>query len=249
MRKPLHAIFFDLDDTLCATSDFTKEARQNAIQAMIDVGLHIPKEVLLAELGEVISEFTSNYPQHFDKLLLRIPSQSYEGINPAILVASAVKAYHYAKYHSFQPYPDVIPFLQNLIDTSPILLGIITDGLAIKQAEKLLLLKIYPYFASHAIFISEQIGISKVNPKVYQQVCRKMQIHPQHAIFIGDHPERDIDSANRAGWISVRIQRNGKYNDWVGKTQPTHTVKNLHELWEILQQEYELTSLAECNVF
>lgn len=249
MKQPLHAIFFDLDDTLCATSTFTKEARKNAVQAMIDIGLRMPHDILLTELMEVITEFGSNYSQHFDKLLLRIPSQAYEGINPAILVATAINAYHSTKYKSFAVYPDVIPFLQNLIDTSPILLGIITDGLATKQAEKLLLLKIYAYFARNAIFISDQIGISKVNPKIYQYVSRKIQIQPQYTMFIGDHPERDIDSANQAGWISVRIQRDGKYNHLAGKTQATHTIKNLEELWNILQQNYEFIALAQCKSF
>ena len=40
------------------------------------------------ELTEVIQEFTSNHPAHFDKFLSRIPKHYYENVNPAILVAA-----------------------------------------------------------------------------------------------------------------------------------------------------------------
>ncbi len=239
-KKILHAIFFDIDDTICATSEFTKEARYNALRAMIAAGLQMPIEDLFAELIEVISEFSSNYAQHFDKLILRLPPTAYTGINPAILIAAAVVAYHNTKYLLLKPYPDVLPFLESIAPVQ-IVKGIISDGLAIKQAEKILRLKIYPYLTPKAIFISEQVGISKINPKIYTRVCQTLHLTPQHTMFIGDHPQRDIDSANHIGLISVRIRRNGKYQELQGQSQATYEINNLDELRIILQENYQLT--------
>ncbi|NUM34227.1 MAG: HAD-IA family hydrolase [Candidatus Brocadiae bacterium] len=241
----IQAIFFDLDDTLCATSDFSTQARFDALKAMINIGLKMDIEVLNTELKELIEEFTSNYPHHFDKLLLRIPESSYRGINKAVLVAAAVAAYHDAKHNYLKPYPDVLHFLQYIANI-PILKGVITDGLEIKQAEKLIRLGIYPYFHPQAIFISDQIGFSKINSKTYIHICSSLGLSPHRTMYVGDHPMKDIDSANKAGLISVRIRREGKYKTLEGKTKACHEIQNLQELLQILEERYLGKEKNEC---
>lgn len=235
----IQAIFFDLDDTLCATSEFTAQARFDAVKAMVKMGLKMEPSELFSELLDVIDEFSSNYSQHFDKLLLRLPPQKQEGLNKAMLVAAAVIAYHDAKQMYLKPYSDVLLFLQDLAPF-PILKGIITDGLAVKQAEKLIRLGLVEYFDSRAIFISEQIGFSKLNTKIYLHVCQSLHLCAEKTMYVGDHPQRDIDAANKAGLITVRIRREGKYKNLEGKTPARHEIQNLAELRPILETTYGL---------
>ena len=82
----LSAILFDVDDTLFSTTQFAALARQRAVEAMVRQGLRMPVSEVRRELNEVIAEFTSNYSQHFDKLLLRLPPNSYAGVNRALIV-------------------------------------------------------------------------------------------------------------------------------------------------------------------
>ena len=110
----LKAVFFDIDDTLFSTTTFADLARREAVEAMRRHGLRLPADHLLRELSEVISEFSSNHEHHFDKLILRLPRRSFDGVNPAILVAAGVHAYHDAKVHQLRPYPDVPPVLERL---------------------------------------------------------------------------------------------------------------------------------------
>src|SRR5262249_14986895 len=104
----LDAIFFDIDDTLYSTSEFAKLARLNSIHAMIQHGLRMTAVDAFRELQEVIREFGSNYGDHYQKLLLRLPPESYAGLNPAILIAAGVGAYHKTKFESLRPYDDVM---------------------------------------------------------------------------------------------------------------------------------------------
>ena len=92
MRSRLRAIFFDIDDTLYSTYEFSEMARDAALEAMIKLGVRMSKERLRDELEEIVEEFSSNYEHHFDKLLLRIPRRYFKGLNHAVLVASAVGA-------------------------------------------------------------------------------------------------------------------------------------------------------------
>ena len=52
-----------------------------------------------------------------------------------------------------------------------LVLGVVTSGLTVKQAEKLLRLGVYPFLTPTAIYISEQIGINKPNVKLYRRAC------------------------------------------------------------------------------
>lgn len=236
----LKAIFFDIDDTLYSTSLFAAHARKNSVNAMIKAGLKLPHEAVLKELDEVITEFSSNYEHHFDKLLLRVPKRCYEGVNPALIVAAGVIAYHETKSREIKPFPDVVPVLKRLTRTD-LIRGIISAGLEIKQAEKLIRLKIYQFLTPTAIFLSDQIGISKPNPKLYQRACTELNISPSEAMYVGDNPPQDIDPPNKIGMITVLIQRTGnKYVMARGKTKPRYLIRNLNELQVILRKRYGL---------
>ncbi|MCA8963219.1 MAG: HAD-IA family hydrolase, partial [Planctomycetes bacterium] len=153
---------------------------------MIKAGLRMEENDLLQELDEVVREFSSNYEFHYDKLLRRIDPALYAGVNPAILIAAGVIHYHQTKFKQLRVFPDVLRVLRQL-SKSKVLLGIITAGLTIKQAEKILRLRIYQYLDPKAIFISDQIGISKPNVKLYQRACESVGVRPEEAMYVGDN--------------------------------------------------------------
>jgi len=218
--KKLKAIFFDIDDTLYSTSEFSVLARRKSVHAMIRAGLRIEEEEALRELQEIVVEFSSNYEHHFDKLLLRIPSHTYAGLNKAALVAAGVVAYHDTKFD--------------------LILGVITVGPEIKQAEKLIRLKVLDYLHPGAIFISDQIGVSKPNVKLYMRACQELDVLPSESMYIGDNPLNDIDPPNRLGMITVHNKRSGKHTHVKGKTRPNHEIGSFWDLLDIVEKSYDV---------
>lgn len=237
-QRQLKAIFFDVDDTLYSTTEFARNARLAAIQNMIRFGLRMQKDDCLRELEEVVKEFSSNYEQHFDKLLLRIPDHYYQGTNPAILIAAAVAGYHETKIRDLSAHEDVVEVLKLIKRYSSLRLGIITNGVTIKQAEKVVRLDIYQYLDSGAIFISDQMGMNKPNIKLFLRACRAVAVRPPEAMYVGDHPRLDIDPANRTGMISVHSRRGGKHIDEVGDSKPDHIIHNFWDLLDIIEEHY-----------
>ncbi len=235
----LKAIFFDIDDTLFSTSVFAEAARRNSVAAMIRAGLRMEAKECFQELSEIIEELGTNYEHHYDKLLGRIPKENYAGVNPAVIVAAGVVAYHETKFKDLKPYPDVVTAF-NILSHTGITLGIITAGLQIKQAEKLIRLKLLDYLNPMAIFITDQLGIGKQNIKLYQYACKSLNLSPENCMYVGDNPIYDVDVPNRLGMISVLNRRSGKYLDVDGKTQPQYTIHDMWGLLEILRQDYRL---------
>ena len=235
----LSAILFDIDDTLVPTTAFARRARTNAVRAMISAGLDLPEEHVLRELDEVLHEFSSNYEHHFDKLLMRLRPKSLERVNPALVVAAGVAAYHDTKFLELAPFDDVYPLLRDL-KRAGVRLGIVTHGWTVKQAEKLVRLGLVPYLDPKAVFISDQIGISKPNPKLYQLALSDMGLSPAEVMYIGDSPEHDIAPPKSIGMVATWARRASRHKDEQPKVQPDHVVDDFDQLRPILRRDYGL---------
>ncbi|MDF1666827.1 MAG: HAD-IA family hydrolase, partial [Planctomycetota bacterium] len=233
MKTKLEAIFFDLDDTLFSTSLFAERARRASVAAMVKTGLRMEPEDLLIELEEVVAEFSSNYDHHFDQLLRRVPKRFYKGVNPTFIISAGIIAYHETKTQELQPFPDALEFLKALTNTT-LTRGIITSGLSIKQAEKILRLGIYELLTHNALFISEQIGINKPNVKLYKRACSDLNLKPSQCIYIGDRAPRDIDPPKSIGMTAIHMVRGGKHAGAKGNLEPDYTVNDYYQFAEIL---------------
>ncbi|MCA8937270.1 MAG: TIGR02253 family HAD-type hydrolase [Planctomycetes bacterium] len=237
MAETLRAIFFDIDDTLYSTSEFAALARRNAIENMRAHGFRMATEDALRELLEIVVEFSSNYEHHFDKLLRRVPKHYWEGINPTILIAAAVVGYHETKFRELRAYEDAIDVLQLLRDKTDLKLGVISSGLAVKQAEKLVRLGVVGLFEPEGIFISDEIGISKPNPKLYLRACAAFGVRPSEAIYVGDRPKMDVDPCNRIGMITVLNKRTQREYE-PAETKPDFEIHNFFDLLDILKDRF-----------
>lgn len=240
-RRTLRAVLFDVDDTLYSTTEFARRARENSLRAMITAGLGLPYEEVAAELDEVVNEFPSNFESHFDSLLLRLPAGACGQVNPAVVVAAGVVAYHETKWREFSASADAREVLRGLAGKAGLLLGAVTAGVPVKQAEKLIRLGVLEHMAARAVFFPEQMGYSKHNPKLYVQICRVLDLRPEQCMFVGDHPARDVDSPNRAGMITVLYRGSGgKYAAEDGETQPDYTIQNFWDLSEIIERDFDV---------
>ena len=198
----IKAIFFDIDDTLYDSTKLTTMARQNSIRAMIDSGLaERDEEKLYSRLSEIIKKHGSNYPKHYDRLL----DELGHGPDPKIIAAGVV-AYEHTKDGYLRPFPGVIPTLLKLKEKY--LLGVISNGLAIKQWEKLIGLGIHHIF--DVVATSEEIGHEKPKPEIFLFAVEKLDTSPEECMMVGDRLDTDIHGGNLSGMKTVHLKK-GKY--------------------------------------
>jgi putative hydrolase of the HAD superfamily len=233
----LRAVLFDIDDTLYSTTAFARTARKNAVRGMVAAGLRMDEEEVYRELEEVIREFSSNYEHHYDKLIMRLPREAHAGINPALIVASGVVGYHDTKFGGLYPFPDVVPLLESLRKAG-MRVGVVTHGWTLKQAEKLVRLKLRDLIDSDAVFISDQVGIAKPNPKLWTQALRSMKLAPEEAMHVGDSLAHDIAPPQSLGLPTVWARRAAKPGQEVGEITPDHVVDDFKELAGVLRESY-----------
>ncbi len=229
----LRAVFFDIDDTLYSSTDFAWRARERAVEAMQSRGLRADKDHVLAELGAVVNEFGSNDGDHYGRLLKRLPPEALADTNPALLVTAGVMAYHETKWRELRLREEGRFLLEDLASTS-LRLGIITAGITSKQMEKVLRLGLDQWMDPALILITDQVGVDKSNPLLYEMAAAKAGVEPSQALHVGDHPLNDIDSAKRAGFRAVLHQGSGRYAALEGLLEADARIRNLDELRGIL---------------
>jgi putative hydrolase of the HAD superfamily len=234
-------VAFDLDDTLFNGTLLVEKARRAAVSMMIEYGLPVAEDVAIKILDEIVNEFGSNSESHLDLLMTRMQldpkiklTLSY---NPNKYVCAGIMGYHREKVKHFKPFRDVENTLEKLRKMG-IKTAIITDGTPKKQYEKILRLKLENFFDT--IVISDEVGIRKPNPELFQQFLEQHQCAPKEVIYIGDRLDKDIAPAQAVGIISCLIHRGTKYDPYITKKtseiKPDYHLRNLYELFKIIEQ-------------
>ncbi|MBD3186093.1 TIGR02253 family HAD-type hydrolase [Candidatus Bathyarchaeota archaeon] len=221
----IHAILFDLDDTLFDATSLAEKARRAAIESMIEKGLEgITAEKGYEILNEVVREYGSNYSRHFDMFLKRLQHYSLK------LVSVAIITYHRVKVQDIRLYPDVFRFLQNLRHMTSCELGLITDGLPIKQYEKVIRLGLDTFF--ERVVISDEIGIRKPNPELFTHSLSLLDIEPGKALYVGDNYANDMIPAKSVGMKTCFVHRGGKHDIEIDSNAVDFEIHDFSELWK-----------------
>ncbi len=80
-------------------------------------------------------------------------------------------------------------------------LGIVTNGSVARQRRKIEALGLEPWFDT--IVISEAEGVRKPDAEIFRRALARCAVDVRAALFVGDHPEADIEGARNAGLMAV----------------------------------------------
>ena len=95
-------------------------------------------------------------------------------------------------------------------------LEIITNGIARVQRERFASTDTIKYF-DH-IFISEEIGWAKPDPRFFERVLESLSASPEECLVIGDSDSSDMKGAINSGIDSVFISFAGKRSELVDRS-------------------------------
>ena len=201
----IKAVFFDIDDTLYDTSGFAKLARKAALNAMIDAGLPLSNDDAYILLREIITEKGSNYDKHLNVLTKRVFGEE----NP-LLIAIGMITYHNVKFALLRLFPDTMSTLIHL-KARGYRLGVISNGLTIKQHEKLVRLGLHHFFDS--VVTSQEAGVEKPDIAIFELAMDRMGCKAENSVMIGNSFSDDIKGAINAGMSAVYLTQELKESE------------------------------------
>lgn len=231
----IKAVLFDLDNTLVDFLKVKTMAIENAVSAMIDAGLKVPKNRILKTLDRIYREKGIEYQHIFDDLLEELEGK----INPKIL-ASGIVAYRRVKIAHIDPYPGVVPALIEL-KRRGYRIGIISDAPRLQVWTRLCEMRLQHLFDPVICF--EDSGEKKPSSLPFKAAVGKLRLKPDEILMVGDMIERDILGAQKLGIKTVLAKYGAGASKGVGLLprkvprgiMPNYTIKSFDEILKILK--------------
>lgn len=236
-----NCIMMDIDNTLL---DFDAAEHKALLETLQQFSLPCD-EAAVSRYHEINSSLWGELNKgkiRRDKLVVERFDRFVKEIGAAAKATELNRAYteHLATH------ADVIPgaeeALQELAEVATMIA--VSNGTESVERGRLKLSGFEKYFDD--IFISEAVGVSKPNPKIFQMAMRKLGIeHSDKVLVVGDSLSADIQGGVNAGLDTCWVNMNGLENE-SGLT-PTYEVKALCELYPIVMEEDELQNVGLRN--
>lgn len=229
MTKTYEILLFDLDNTLF---DFEVSEQKALFKTAVHYGYKEHPEVFInayhdvnkplwqaLERGEITSAFIKH--ERFKRLIAQLGIS----VEPEEMSAFYV--------HTLGEGIDVLPHARELCGylKSKYKMAAVTNGLKAVQEKRLRLSEMDVYF--DAVIISEEAGVSKPDPEIFEHALKKMGHEDKTTVLmIGDNLKADILGAKRAGidgcWVNLKgePEPDEKYYHW--------EIRHLSQLFEIL---------------
>jgi putative hydrolase of the HAD superfamily len=229
--RHIQAVIFDLDNTL---TDFMK-AKENsitaAVDAMIDVGLPLPREDAIAGIFAVYKDKGIEHQKVFNIFL----EQTMGTIDHRILAAGVV-AYRRGREGSLVPYPHAKLVLNRLLKEG-YKLAVVSDAPGFEAWMRLTALGLQHTF--DLVLTFDETGSHKPDPKGFLMALEKLGVAPEQAVVIGDWKERDILGGRNAGIHTVYARYGDQYSQYADKvvgepTVPDFVADDLLQMLDVL---------------
>ncbi|EGR2721710.1 HAD-IA family hydrolase [Vibrio parahaemolyticus] len=236
----LKAIFFDMDETLCGTSQADKTAGQKFAAWIQQTYPQVsdPQAFLQRYLQGVYKKLNAEFPQ----LVALLPDENAFrcGLIQTILAENGIhidaeqaqQAQHYfdsARMGAFTFFPGVKEMLTDL--RKHYKLVVITNGPIFSQHPKLKATQMDEW-VDHIIVGGEEPE-EKPAASIFQKALNLVDIKPEEALHIGDSLAADIAGANNMGILSVWVNATGASNPT--EITPNFEIRETVELKEILK--------------
>lgn len=189
----IKAILFDLDGTLLNRDESLKLFADRQYDRLFHFIGHISKD-----------DYTTRFI-HLDSRGYvwkdKVYSQLVEEFRIAKITSEELLQDYLENFkYCCVPFDNLLLMLEGLKERS-MLIGMITNGYGQFQMDNIKALGIESYF--QAILVSEWEGIKKPDSQIFLRATEKLGVLPSECLFIGDHPENDVQSAKNVGMMGI----------------------------------------------
>lgn len=200
----IKSVFFDLDDTLHDHQKPFRDAITHSFPEMFDDRTIM---AIYKKFRECSDDLWTAYVTNelaLDEMRIQRISQTMKFFN-MILTREQAETFQsiYENCLSHLELFSMVIELLGALQENGLQVGIITNGPAEHQRNKIKALGLTNYIPVDYIFISGELGIAKPDPKIFQLAAEKTGHSPSELLYVGDSWDNDVVGANRAGWHAV----------------------------------------------
>jgi 5'-nucleotidase len=222
----LKAVLFDIDDTLFDRelsqvlsldyfiekypAIFSKTDRTILWQAWVESGR-------LTDVDLVAGRFDRGARSRYFLKLLNLPGE----------IADELTRLYLEYYPTLNvPMEGALPLIHQLLRS--VKAGVISNSLPDVQYGKLRTLGLTDLLS--CIVLSEEFGIRKPDPRIFQHAAELLKVQTSECLFVGDSFSADIVGAKAAGMLACWLKHGDSSLPGNSQCQPDFTINSLTEL-------------------
>ncbi|TGD78964.1 HAD family hydrolase [Hymenobacter wooponensis] len=206
--SPVTTILFDLDDTLFDHANTARAALATSTAGLPEfAGTDL--EVLYQQYSEILEEMhprvlAGEYTYEEARRLRFQRLLAPYGVASTDMALADFTQRHYGHYQRLRhPLAGALPLLEALKPHYKI--GIVTNNRLAEQQEKLQYLGMTPLV--DALITSEEIGVPKPNPRIFQVALERLHSRAAETVMVGDNWQADVVGALAVGIRPVWLNR------------------------------------------
>ncbi|MFC3800285.1 HAD family hydrolase [Cohnella sp. GCM10012308] len=217
----IQAVLFDLDNTLLDRTRTFQHFTSSFVHAYFQHSNQI--DSIVSRIIELDEDGYKDKNLLFTELLEELPWLTKPEINELLSYYNV----HYVENALLMDYAsEIISHVRQKYK-----LGLITNGRTKIQYGKIDRLGIRNHF--DVILVSEEAGVKKPDPRIFEMALEKLGLHPEQCLYIGDHPKNDVEGAGKSGMKTIWLEANQSWREEI-VIRPDYTIRHLKELAEIL---------------
>ena len=192
----MKAVLFDLDNTLYPEMEFVKSGFRT-VARYLSSRYDFNEDSLFTQMLDILQR--NGRGKVFDTLLYNL--SLYQGERVRLLV------HLYRSHHpTIHLYEDTMPTLEHLRRRG-IRLGVVTDGMASTQKNKIAALGLENIF--DAIVCTDELGKEFWKPSIvpYKVALDLLEVSPSEAAYVGNDPVKDFVGANSIKMLTIQVTR------------------------------------------
>lgn len=226
----IKALGFDLDDTLYSHAQYYSKIfrvmEQSILKTDIDFNdfYKVFQYYSIDEYNKFMKEIKTKREYKNDRVI-----KAYAQFGFSLSIADAIV--FNSLYLYFQDQIELRSGVVNLINYAKnkgLEVFVLTNGPSADQRRKLAYLKIESLIKKDNWFISDELGFSKPDTRIFKHVQNALKFKSHEIIYVGDHFENDAMGAKNSGWEGIWL------SDINTEVREYNTIKTISQVEEYI---------------
>ncbi len=230
------AVIFDLDNTLCNSTVVIENSLRNIFIKNLKYFPNKSVEDLISINIKTFEKLISDPNVPLSAAIIRVWFEVFEQlqIKPPLKIILQLIEHIRSETNKKVRLIDGTLELINHLKSKDIKIGILTNGIFIDQAEKLVKLKL-DGFVDYLV-TSDMCASNKPDPKIFKYILNKMRVSPDQVLMIGDDIVADIKGANNLGIKTIYLKNGGPVNPNMKLVKPNYTETNYKDILKLVKK-------------
>lgn len=232
----IKAVIFDLDNTICNSTEVIEDILRRIFIKHLKYFPNKNVDDLISINIKTFEKLISDPNVPLSAAIIRVWFEVFEQLQIKPPLKIILRLIEYIRSEAIKKVRliDGVSELMDYLKSKDIKIAVLTNGIFIDQANKLVKLKL-DSFVDYLV-TSDMCAADKPDPKIFKYLLNKMDVSENQVLMIGDDIVADIKGANDLGIKTMFLKNNSHKNVDMRLAKPDYTATNHKSILKLVKK-------------